>query len=146
MHTAEHLLSAVMKQHYQAPRNLELHLNEKKSKCDYAVPGALSDPDIARIEELVNLQISANHPVTSHHTRREQAGAYDLWKVPADMQEIRIVRIGDFDAQPCSGEHVGHTSEIGKFRITSYEARDNSFSCLHGICCVQFDLFLQLFM
>jgi len=50
---------------------------------------------------------------------------YDLWKVPAEIQEIRIVKIGEFDAQPCRGEHVSRTQEIGEFSVSSYELREN---------------------
>ncbi|NIV91658.1 hypothetical protein GWN42_02360 [candidate division KSB1 bacterium] len=125
MHTAEHILSAVMKHHYDAPRNLELHLGEKKTKCDYQVPKPLREDDIDQIERLVNNQIQKNHPASAFFLNRHQAEDYDLWKVPEDAEEIRIVRIGDFDAQPCSGEHVSNTGEIGTFRISSFEMKDS---------------------
>ncbi|MFQ5676031.1 MAG: hypothetical protein ACE5G1_09060 [bacterium] len=126
MHTAEHILSAVMRKYYQAPRNLEFHLNEKKTKCDYDVPASLSDRDIVQIERLVNDEILKNHPVTNFFLNRRDASDYDLWKVPSDSDTIRIVKIGEFDAQPCRGEHVNHTQEIGHFKINSYELRENS--------------------
>jgi len=36
---------------------------------------------------------------------------------------IRIIKIGDYDACPCSGVHVSSTKEIGGFQIisTSYD-------------------------
>jgi len=125
MHTAEHLLSAVMKNHFQAPRNLELHLGEKKTKCDYQPETPLTDSDIERIQMLVNQEIGKNHPVSEHVLPREQAADHDLWKVPEDAEEIRIIEIGDYDAQPCSGTHVSNTTEIGHFRIISHDLRDN---------------------
>ncbi|MFQ6113675.1 MAG: hypothetical protein ACE5NG_06240, partial [bacterium] len=121
MHTAEHILSAVMKIFYSAPRNLELHLGEKKTKCDYAVPHAVSDKDVQDIESLVNKEIARNHPVTAFIIPRDQANKYDLWKVPEEGQEIRVVRIGDFDEQPCGGQHVSNTREVGHFSIISYD-------------------------
>ncbi len=125
MHTAEHILTAVMRKHYATPRNLEFHLNEKKTKCDYLVPNPLTQQDIEQIENLVNQEIAKNHSVTPHTLNRGEAVNYDLWKVPADAQEIRIVKIGDFDEQPCEGNHVSNTDEIGKFRISSFELREN---------------------
>ncbi len=127
MHTAEHILSAVMKVHFGASRNLELHLNEKKTKCDYAPAHLLSEADIVFVEELVNAEIEKDHPVRAELVSREEAEAAgcDLWKVPPDAATIRIVYIGDFDATPCSGEHVQRTSEIGRFQILSHEWRDN---------------------
>ncbi len=119
MHTAEHILSAVMRKFYDAPRNLEFHLGEKKTKCDYDVPRSLSEGDIRQIEALVNAEIAKNHAVANFVLPREQAGKYDLWKVPPDATEISIYKIGDFDEQPCGGPHVTQTSEIGVFRILS---------------------------
>ena len=34
---------------------------------------------------------------------------------------LRIVRIGDYDACACIGLHVSHTSEVGTFKIISYD-------------------------
>lgn len=125
MHTAEHILSAVMKKYYSAPQNLELHLGDKKTKSDYEVPQALSDQDIDKIESLVNQEIKKKHAVTSFIIPRIQADNYDLWKVPKQDQEIRIVKIGDFDEQPCGGNHVSNTQEIRNFKIISYDLREN---------------------
>lgn len=125
MHTAEHILSAVMRKFYDAPRNVEFHLGEKKTKCDYDVPRPLSDADIKQIETLANNEIARNHPVTSFLLSRQQAQQYDLWKVPPDATEISIYKIGDFDEQPCGGPHVARTAEVGEFKILSYELREN---------------------
>ena len=35
------------------------------------------------------------------------------------MEKIRIIKIGDYDACPCSGIHVLNTSEISEFKIIS---------------------------
>ena len=125
MHTAEHILTAVMRKFYDAPRNLEFHLNEKKTKCDYEVPRSLNDQDITQIQTLVNQEINANHSVSYFFVHREKAREYDLWKVPTETHEIRIVKIGEFDAQPCRGEHFSRTNEIGKFSVSCYELREN---------------------
>lgn len=125
MHTAEHILSAIMRIHFNAPRNLELHLGDRKTKCDYQPAAPLQEPDILRIEALVKAEIAKNHPVTDFVVRRAEARAYDLWKVPPDAETIRIVKIGDLDAQPCSGAHVSATKEIGEFHLLSHEVRPN---------------------
>jgi alanyl-tRNA synthetase len=125
MHTAEHLLTAVMRKFYGADRNLEFHLAEKKTKCDYTVPQPLTNQDLANIETLVNDEIERNHIVTSFMISRRDAGKYDLWRVPADVEELRIFKIGDFDEQPCRGPHVSSTAEVGRFEIGSYELREN---------------------
>ena len=37
---------------------------------------------------------------------------------------VRVVRIGKYDECLCAGTHVGHTAEIGTFRITSARYQD----------------------
>ena len=125
MHSAEHILTAVMRREYGSPRNLEMHLGEKKSKCDYTVPQTLTHEDIAAIEEAVNAEIDAGHPITVQMLPVAEAKErHDLWKVPENAPSIRIIRIGDFDATPCAGEHVSRSQQIGRFRIKSYDMKD----------------------
>jgi len=125
MHTAEHLLTAVMRRRFGSPRNLEMHLGEKKTKCDFLVPRTLTAEDLVAIEGEVNAEIAADHPVAAEVVSREEAErSYDLWKVPPDAAEIRIVRIGAVDAAPCVGDHVRRTKEVGRFRITTADMKD----------------------
>ena len=124
MHTAEHILTRVMVDRFGATRNYERHLSERKGKCDYDVPHALSPQDLAEIERLVNEVIARDLPVEAEVVPLEEAqGKYDLWKVPKDVREVRIVRIGDFDATPCSGEHARSTGELGRFMIVSVDRK-----------------------
>lgn len=78
---------------------------------------------IQSIEDRVNEVISQNLPVTVEFMTHEQAkDIVDLSKLPADASEtLRIVRIGDYDACACIGLHVSHTSEVGTFKIISYD-------------------------
>ena len=46
-------------------------------------------------------------------------------KLPENASEIlRIVRIGEYDACACIGQHVENTSERGLFKIISYDYAD----------------------
>jgi Ser-tRNA(Ala) deacylase AlaX len=127
MHTAEHLLTAVMRRLYGSPRNLEMHLGEAKTKCDYEVGWSLGDDDARAIEAAVNAEIACDHPVSVMHiTRAEAEARFDLWKVPPGAETIRVVSIGDVDATPCSGEHVARTGEIGRFVLRSHEMRSST--------------------
>ncbi|MFQ5631858.1 MAG: hypothetical protein ACE5I1_24055 [bacterium] len=125
MHTAEHLLTAVMRIYYHAPRNEELHLGNKKTKCDYSPQKPLNDNDITVIERLVNKEIQKDHAVSAFTIQRGEAGDYDLWKVPEDAEDICIYQIGELDAQPCAGPHVSHTKQVGAFKIISHEFKDD---------------------
>ena len=123
MHTAEHLLTTVMRRLHGSPRNLEFHLGETKTKCDYEVAHKLGPADVRQIEDAVNAEIGRGHRVSVTHITRADAGHLDLWKVPPDAESIRVVTIGRVDETPCSGDHVEQTGEIGRFAIRSYEMR-----------------------
>ncbi len=123
MHSAEHLLTAVMRRLYGSPRNLEFHLGDRKTKCDYEVVRPLGPEDARSIENAVNAEIRRDHPVNVMQITRGDAQHLDLWKVPPDAETIRVVRVGDVDETPCSGEHVEHAGEIGRFVLKSYEMR-----------------------
>lgn len=126
MHTAEHILTRVMIDRFGATRNHEKHLTERKGKCDYDVPHDLSPEELAEIERLVNEVIARDLPVETEGIPLEEAqGRYDLGKVPKDVREVRIVRIGDFDATPCAGEHARRTGELGEFAIVSADRKED---------------------
>ena len=52
--------------------------------------------------------------------KEEAKKFYNIERLPAGTGDnIRIVKIGDYDACPCIGRHVNSTKMIGVFRITS---------------------------
>jgi alanyl-tRNA synthetase len=122
MHTCEHILNQTMVQMFGCERSRNAHIERKKSKCDYQLPCAPTNEQIAAIESKVNEVIAQRLPVTAEFVTRDKVPAgVDLGKLPADASEtLRIVRVGDYDTCACIGAHVGNTSEIGTFRIISH--------------------------
>ncbi len=127
MHTAEHILNQTMVRMFECDRCFSAHIEKKKSKCDYRFDRSLSDLEIREIENRVNEVIRLKLPVTKELMPKEEAlQKFDLNRVPGDAGEnIRIVRIGDYDACPCAGEHVSHTGETGTFHIVSSSFQDD---------------------
>lgn len=123
MHTAEHILNRTMVNRFGCPRSRNTHIERKKSKCDYQLSSAPTDEQIAEIEHSVNAVIERHLPVTSEYMSHEEAAALvDLSKLPEGVSEtLRIVRIGDYDACACIGQHVSNTSEVGHFKIISHD-------------------------
>ena len=122
MHTAEHILNQTMVRMFGCERSRNAHIEHKKSKCDYTLPCAPTEEQIAAIEQQVNDVIAQNLPVTTEFVTRENIPAgVDLSKLQSDASEtLRIVRIGDYDVCACIGTHVENTSEIGRFKIISH--------------------------
>lgn len=126
MHTCEHILNQTMVRMFGCGRSVNAHIEKKKSKCDYLLNEAPSAEQLEQIIAQVNTIISRNLPVTDVIMNRGEAGKIvDLTKLPDDASELlRIVKIGDYDACACIGQHVTNTSEIGQFEIISHDFQD----------------------
>lgn len=126
MHTAEHILNQTMVRMFGCGRSKNAHIERKKSKCDYLLAEEPSTERMAEIERKVNEVIDRHLPVTIEFVSRGQAGdLVDLSKLPEDVSEtLRIVRVGDYDACACIGTHVDNTSEIGHFKLLTYDYTD----------------------
>ena len=122
MHSTEHLLNQAMVSKFGCNRCFSAHINKKKSKCDYYFDRPLTELEVKELQETVNQQIEKDQPVIIEMVSKEDAQKqFNLERVPEKegLNELRIVRIGEYDACPCIGPHVNSTREIGKFKITT---------------------------
>lgn len=85
----------------------------------------LTEDDITKIEDLANVTIRKNLPVTINEYERGQAEQkfgfriYQGGVVP--VKSVRIVNIEGFDVEACGGTHVKKTGELGLIKITKAE-------------------------
>ena len=123
MHTCEHILNQTLVRMFGCGRSVNAHIGRKKSKCDYLLSAAPTEAQIAEITQKVNEVIDAHLPVSEELMSREEAAKIaDLSKLPADASEtLRVIRVGDYDACACIGQHVDNTSELGRFEIISHD-------------------------
>lgn len=121
MHSAEHILNQTMLRMFNCGRSFSNHIEKKKSKCDYHFERDLTGIELEEIERRVNEVIQNDLKVIEEFISKDDAGKeYNLAKLPDEAGDtIRIIKIGDYDACPCSGLHVSHTNEIGRFKIIS---------------------------
>ena len=126
MHTCEHILNQTMVRMFGCGRSMNAHIEKKKSKCDYILTEAPTDAQIAELTERVNKVIDSHLPITIDFMERSEAAKIvDLSKLPAEATEtLRIIRVGDYDACACIGQHVNNTSELGHFEIISHDFED----------------------
>jgi misacylated tRNA(Ala) deacylase len=126
MHTAEHILNQTMVRMFGCPRSKNAHIERKKSKCDYELPEEPTAEIMAEVERRVNEVIDRHLPVTIEFVPKAEAKEIvDLSKLPEDASNtLRIVRIGDYDVCACIGAHVNNTSEIGHFKMLTYDYTD----------------------
>jgi alanyl-tRNA synthetase len=121
-HTATHLMHAALRSRlgphvHQAGS----YVGPDKLRFDFTHGGALSVEDLRAVEDEVNDQILANHPVRALNTTLDEArelGAMALFgEKYGDV--VRMVEVGDgsFSRELCGGTHVRSTAEIGLFKL-----------------------------
>jgi Ser-tRNA(Ala) deacylase AlaX len=135
MHSAEHILNRTMVGMFNCGRSFSNHIEKKKSKCDYHFDRNLTEEEITLINMKVNEVIQNDLMVVEEFYERDEAQKkFSLSKLPEYVVEkVRIIRIGNYDACPCSGLHVSHTREIGIFKIISTDFN-------HGVLRIRFKL------
>jgi Ser-tRNA(Ala) deacylase AlaX len=115
-------LTGVLAATFGMGRPFTTHLEKKKSKADYRFGRTLTDAEARDVETMVNAQIARDLPVREEFLPRTDAErTFNLSRLPdAAGDTVRIIHIGDFDACPCSGQHVASTREIGRFSLISW--------------------------
>jgi Ser-tRNA(Ala) deacylase AlaX len=128
MHSAEHILSAVLAKTFGMGRPFTTHLEKKKSKADYYFARTLTQEEARDVELRVNEVIARDLPVSEEFLPAEVASSmFDLSRLPEETGDsVRIVRIGTYDACPCAGNHVRSTREIGRFRLISWSHEEGA--------------------
>jgi len=127
MHTAEHILNSVMNKIFGCGRSFRSHIEKKKSKCDYHFDRPLTKSEIESVEAAVNEIVLLDIPISEEFVTRTVAESnYFTDKLPPDAGDnIRIVKIGIYDACPCIGPHVKSTGEVGHFFFSTVDFENN---------------------
>ncbi|MEM5882932.1 MAG: alanyl-tRNA editing protein AlaXM [Candidatus Aenigmatarchaeota archaeon] len=129
MHTAAHIISAIINKETQALITGN-QLDLQKSRIDYS----LETFDRTLIEDCIRKanEIAAQGlEVKTYFLKREEAekipSITKLAKGLPNLQEFRIVEIVGLDLQADGGTHVKNTKEIGKIKIEGMEnkGKDN---------------------
>lgn len=130
-HTAEHLLNQIMVRMFGCERSYNAHIERKKSKMSFHLDHKPSRQEEKEIERQMVSLIEEDLPVTFEYcTLQTLPEDISRERLPEDVDdEIRLVRIGDFDVCPCIGKHVRSTAQIGHFEMlgTNWDEHERSF-------------------
>lgn len=124
LHTAAHLIAAVLYRDYNALITGG-HVDVEKAKEDFN----LEKPDRRIFEDAVrkaNEAVKSKLPVKIYFLTREEAmkipGIVKLAeRMPPEVKELRIVEIEGVDIQADGGPHVKNTEEIGEIKLLKIE-------------------------
>jgi len=154
-HTAQHLLSALLLEEYDAPtRGNQLYTDRARIDVEHERFGA---DDLSTIESRMNELVEDSRPVRWYAMDREEAEAtldtdrtrIDL--LPDSIEELRIVEVaapaehGDeaggpvdgptdgavYDRTACAGTHVTTTAAVGTVSVTGRETGGSGRERLH---------------
>jgi misacylated tRNA(Ala) deacylase len=122
MHTAQHLLSAIVLDDYKAS-TAGNQIHEDRSRIDFN-PWRPEGNEMQDVAKKFNKYVSDKLPVNTYVTTREKVmqeideARRNLFnRVPAFVKDIRVIEIQGVDKCPCAGTHVKNTSEIGELEL-----------------------------
>jgi len=101
-------------------------VNDTELRFDFSHFEKMSPDEIARVEDLANAAVLADHEVKVSEVSLEEAqrlGAIGLFEEEyRGKDRVRVVRVGDVSIELCGGTHVPRSGEIGLIKIVSEES------------------------
>jgi misacylated tRNA(Ala) deacylase len=128
MHTAQHLISGLVYDHYGSARTVGNQLHPDRSRLDFR-PFKVAHEELVDLEARINKVLSQDIPVRVVTESRASLEARlkpersNLDLIPKSIPELRVVEIGAFDTCPCGGTHVKNTKEIGRVQFTDRQSK-----------------------
>ncbi|WP_110669826.1 alanyl-tRNA editing protein [Salinicola halophilus] len=122
MHTALHLLAVAIPHGVTGGS-----IGAERGRLDFDLGEVTLDK--AEVAAQLTALVDADHPVFSEWISDAELDASPALvrtmsvAPPRGAGEIRMVRIGDVDYQPCGGTHVASTVEVGALRVASIKNR-----------------------
>ncbi|MGA3291730.1 MAG: alanine--tRNA ligase [Candidatus Microgenomates bacterium] len=129
LHTATHLLHAALRQVLgEHVGQKGSHVTSERLRFDFSHPQKLTDTEIKKVEDLVNLKINEDLLVSFVEMPLKEAITQGAMHFFAEKygEKVKVYTIGDpngiwFSKEVCGGPHVTHTGGIGGVRIIKQE-------------------------
>jgi len=124
-HTATHLLHWALREvvgaHVTQAGSL---VSDERMRFDFTHFERLTQEQLIQVEELINEKIADDLPVRAYTTTLSEAQELGVTALFGEKygEYVRVVEVGNTCKELCGGIHVGRSSEIGIFKITSEES------------------------
>ena len=114
-HLLHHALRQVLGEHVKQAGSL---VGPERLRFDFSHYAALTDDDIARIEQIANRETLSNAPVRAFETTKDEAMAMGAMAFFGDKYGdiVRVLEAGS-SIELCGGTHVRATGDIGIIKI-----------------------------
>jgi len=130
LHSATHLLhQALIDVLGSEVKQMGSDINSERTRFDFSYSKKITDEEIKKIEEIVNLKINEALPIFFKEMPKEEAlkisaKAFFKEKYP---EIVKVYFVGQdennaYSKEFCGGPHVKNTSEIGNFKIIKVES------------------------
>ncbi|MBI4215498.1 MAG: alanine--tRNA ligase [Parcubacteria group bacterium] len=124
-HTATHLLQQALRivlgNHVEQKGS---NITQERLRFDFPHPQKMTEEELKKVEDLVNIQIQRRLPVQWEEMGVEEAkakGAIGLFEERYG-EKVKVYSIGDFSKEICGGPHVSNTEDLGRFKIIKEES------------------------
>ncbi len=118
-HTGFHILARSFLM-VTGARTFSSHLGEQISTIDVDLQ-EINEEQIEAVEDLTQQIIFEDRTVKAYWTKPADVDKNRLRKELTEREEIRLVEIEGFDADPCGGTHVSSTGQVGLVKIIRWE-------------------------
>lgn len=129
LHTATHLLHKALREVLgEHVGQKGSHITSERLRFDFSHPQKLTEDEVKKVEDLINLKIKEDLPVSFKVMSLPEAIAEGAMHFFAEKygSEVKVYTVGDpngtwFSKEVCGGPHVEHTGELGGVRIIKQE-------------------------
>ena len=135
-HTATHLLHKALRE------VLGEHVTQQGSyvgpdrlRFDFSHPKGMSADELARIEQMVNAAILANHEVITSEESFDQAKQRGVMALFGEKygDTVRVLDVGGWSLELCGGTHVARSGDIGPFVVLTERAIQAGVRRIEGV-------------